>query len=103
MKILVLNCGSSSLKCQLIDMEKNERIMKGNYERIGGNRSNLRFNVRGNKTEIEQDTDFLAHIMMEIRGYARSHGLSPDDTLKEVANWILAVLEIATFNGRDGD
>lgn len=28
MKVLVLNCGSSSLKCQLIDMEKkknNER------------------------------------------------------------------------------
>lgn len=54
MKILVLNCGSSSLKCQLIDMEKNERIMKGHYDRIGGSRSSLRFNVRGNKTVIEQ-------------------------------------------------
>ena len=63
MKILVLNCGSSSLKCQLIDMEKNERIMKGNYERIGGNRSNLRFNVRGNKTEIEHPArDFVEAI-----------------------------------------
>ena len=54
MKILVLNCGSSSLKCQLIDMEKEERIMKGHYDRIGGNRSTLRFNVRGNKTVIER-------------------------------------------------
>ena len=53
MKVLVLNCGSSSLKCQLIDMEKNERIMKGHYDRIGGSRSSLRFNVRGNKTVIE--------------------------------------------------
>ena len=53
MKVLVLNCGSSSLKCQLIDMEKNERIMKGHYDRIGGSRSSLRFNVRGNKTTIE--------------------------------------------------
>mgnify|MGYP003289336989 FL=1 len=53
MKVLVLNCGSSSLKCQLLDMEKNERIMKGHYDRIGGSRSSLRFNVRGNKTEIE--------------------------------------------------
>ena len=53
MKILVLNCGSSSLKCQLIDMEKNERIMKGHYDRIGGSRSSLRFNVRGNKTVME--------------------------------------------------
>ena len=53
MKVLVLNCGSSSLKCQVLDMEKNERIMKGHYDRIGGSRSSLRFNVRGNKTEIE--------------------------------------------------
>ena len=34
MLVLVLNCGSSSLKCQLIDMDKEERIMKGHYERI---------------------------------------------------------------------
>ncbi len=53
MKVLVLNCGSSSLKCQLIDMEKKERIMKGHYDRIGGARSSLRFNVRGNKSVIE--------------------------------------------------
>lgn len=45
MKVLVLNCGSSSLKCQLIDMEKKERIMKGHYDRIGGARSSLRFNA----------------------------------------------------------
>ena len=36
MKILVLNCGSSSLKFQLIDMENEERLVKGNFERIGG-------------------------------------------------------------------
>ena len=53
MKVLVLNCGSSSLKCQLINMEKKERIMKGHYDRIGGSRSSLRFNVRGNKVVIE--------------------------------------------------
>ena len=53
MKVFVLNCGSSSLKCQLIDMEKEERIMKGHYDRIGGKNSSLRFNVRGNKTVIE--------------------------------------------------
>ena len=53
MKVLVLNCGSSSLKCQLIDMENEERIMKGHYDRIGGSRSSLRFNVRGDKVEFE--------------------------------------------------
>lgn len=35
MKILVLNAGSSSLKYQLIDMETEEWIAKGNCERIG--------------------------------------------------------------------
>ena len=35
MKILVINCGSSSLKYQLINMENEEVIAKGTYERIG--------------------------------------------------------------------
>ena len=35
MKILVLNSGSSSLKYQLIDMEQEKVIAKGNYERVG--------------------------------------------------------------------
>ena len=54
MKILVLNCGSSSLKFQVIDLENEERIVKGNYERIGGKRSCLRVNVRGEKFEKEK-------------------------------------------------
>ena len=35
MKVLVINCGSSSLKYQLIDMENENLIAKGTYERIG--------------------------------------------------------------------
>ena len=35
MKILVINCGSSSLKYQLIDMNKEEVLAKGLVERIG--------------------------------------------------------------------
>ena len=35
MKILVVNAGSSSLKYQLIDMENEQMIGKGNCERIG--------------------------------------------------------------------
>ncbi len=68
MKVLVLNCGSSSLKCQLIDMEKNERIMKGHYDRIGGSRSSLRFNARGNKVTLERPArDFKEAIAMILR------------------------------------
>ncbi|MDR1049377.1 MAG: acetate kinase [Synergistaceae bacterium] len=35
MKILVINCGSSSLKYQLFDMDKEEVLAKGLVERIG--------------------------------------------------------------------
>ena len=35
MKILVINCGSSSLKYQLINMENESVIAKGLCERIG--------------------------------------------------------------------
>ena len=52
MKILVLNCGSSSLKFQLIDMENEERLVKGNFERIGGMKTTLKLNIRGEKSEI---------------------------------------------------
>ncbi len=37
MKVLVVNSGSSSLKYQLIDMDKKEVLAKGNYERLGTN------------------------------------------------------------------
>ncbi|MDE6960302.1 MAG: acetate kinase, partial [Lachnospiraceae bacterium] len=35
MKILVINCGSSSLKYQLIDMNDESVVAKGLCERIG--------------------------------------------------------------------
>ena len=69
MKILVLNCGSSSLKFQLIDMENEERIVKGNYERIGGKRSSLRLNVRGEKsviTHIARDYDEAIKVVIDV-------------------------------------
>ena len=35
MKILVINCGSSSLKYQLLDMSNESLLAKGLVERIG--------------------------------------------------------------------
>ena len=35
MKILVINCGSSSLKYQLLDMKDESVLCKGSIERIG--------------------------------------------------------------------
>ena len=36
MKILVVNCGSSSLKYQLIDMDNDSVLASGKCDRIGG-------------------------------------------------------------------
>ena len=41
MKVLVINCGSSSLKYQLIDMENESVLAKGICERIGAEGSIL--------------------------------------------------------------
>ena len=55
MKILVLNSGSSSLKYQLIDMENEKVLAKGNYERIGLENSFLTHKVGGEKYKYERD------------------------------------------------
>mgnify|MGYP004487741105 CR=1 FL=1 len=69
MKILVLNCGSSSLKFQLINMENNERLAKGNFERIGGMKTTLKLNVGGKKEElvhIARDYDEAISFVLEV-------------------------------------
>lgn len=53
MKILVLNCGSSSLKYQLIDMNTENVLAKGNYERIGQSNSFLTHKVNEEKHVFE--------------------------------------------------
>ena len=54
MKILVLNCGSSSLKYQLINMETEQVIAKGNYERMGTEKSFITHKVNGEKYVTEK-------------------------------------------------
>jgi len=55
MKILVLNCGSSSLKYQLIDMENESVLAKGLCERIGIEGSKLTHTpAGGSKFVLEQ-------------------------------------------------
>lgn len=55
MKVLVVNCGSSSLKYQFIDMEKEEVLAKGNYERIGQGNSFLTHKVGKEKYVLEKE------------------------------------------------
>lgn len=54
MKILIINCGSSSLKYQLIDMNTERLLAQGVIERIGIEGSNLTQKVEGREKYIFQ-------------------------------------------------
>ena len=53
MKVLVINCGSSSLKYQLIDMEGERVLCKGLCERIGIEGSKITHKANGGEWEQE--------------------------------------------------
>ena len=57
MKVLVLNCGSSSLKYQLINMKNEEVMAKGYLEKIGLPDSFLTHTVNGEKHKIGKKID----------------------------------------------
>lgn len=56
MKVLVLNCGSSSIKYKLFDMEQKAVIAQGGIEKIGLKDSFLKFTLpSGEKKILEKD------------------------------------------------
>ncbi len=57
MKILVINCGSSSLKYQLFDMNGEKVLAKGLVERIGIEGSQLKAEGNGKKVVYERKMD----------------------------------------------
>ena len=57
LKILVINCGSSSLKYQLIDMDNEKLLAKGNFERIGEKEAFITHKVNGEKYVINHAVD----------------------------------------------
>ena len=79
MKILVLNCGSSSLKYQLINMENEEVLASGKYERIGEDEAFITHKVNGQKIEIKHP--------------AKTHEEAVDFTLKQLINPEYKVIE----------
>jgi len=60
MKVLVINCGSSSLKYQLMDMETEVVIAKGNCERIGMLNGSISYQA-GNNEKIIVTLDIPNH------------------------------------------
>lgn len=60
MKILVLNCGSSSLKYQLFDMTDESVLAKGLVERIGIAGSRIKHN-KGSEDAVVRESDIADH------------------------------------------
>ena len=54
MKILVLNCGSSSVKYKLIDTNTDETLAEGGVEKIGLPDGFLKFKLKDGSKEITQ-------------------------------------------------
>ena len=77
MKILVLNCGSSSLKYQLIEMSNETVLSKGNFERIGQGNSFLTHKVGENEYVFENSvanhTDAVKFVIEQL--ISETHGV----------------------------
>ena len=84
MKVLVVNCGSSSLKYQIIDMTSESVLAKGNFERIGEQESFLTHKVNGNayviKTPVMNHTEALKIILAQFM----NEEYKVIDSLKEI-------------------
>ncbi len=60
MKVLVLNCGSSSIKFQLLSMQDEQLLVKGSIEKIGTRTAILSLNIPG-KDKIKEVAEILDH------------------------------------------
>ena len=93
MKILVLNCGSSSLKYQLINMENEEVLAKGICERIGQEGSVLTHKPEGKDKFVRQtampDHQVAVELVLEALVDAE-HGVIEDaDEIGAVGHRVL--------------
>lgn len=60
MKIIVLNCGSSSIKYQLFDMAKKEVLAKGLVDKIGLHGSYIKHEKKGDES-VKLDGEIIDH------------------------------------------
>ena len=81
MKVLVINCGSSSLKYQVLEMETEELLCKGLVERIGIDGSVINHEKSGmdkwvKETSMKNHTEAIGHVLEALvdpeRGIAKS-------------------------------
>ena len=95
MNILVINCGSSSLKYQLIDMENENVLAKGLAERIGIEGSRIKHNTIG-KDEVIIEKPMENHkVVLELVLNALVHpeygAIKSMDEIGAVGHWSVLI------------
>lgn len=93
MKVLVMNCGSSSLKYQLINMENEELLAKGIAERIGIEGSFVKHEAIGKeKVVIEQpmeDHKAAIKIVLDALVHEKHGAISSMDEIAAVGHRVV--------------
>lgn len=54
-------------------------------------------------TQFNNDMEFIMDIMTDVAEYAVKNQMIPDDTIRTVAENMIALLEIMTLNEWEGD
>ena len=97
MKILVVNCGSSSLKYQLIDMDNESVIAKGLCERIGIEGSKLTHQPAGkDKYVVENpmpDHTVAIHMVLDAL-MDKDHGVIQNtEEIAAIGHRVISILK----------
>lgn len=85
MKILVINCGSSSLKYQLFDMDTETMLAKGNCERIGVDGKIGGSTADGRKFEKEVTLNNHTEAFLEVKKALTEGDCKVLDDLSEIS------------------
>ena len=86
MKILVINAGSSSLKYQLIDMQGEKVLAKGNCERIGIDGGIVGYkNIYGKEKELNVDMKNHTEAFMQVKNLLLDKEVGVIKELSEVS------------------
>ncbi|MBE6770563.1 MAG: acetate kinase [Ruminococcaceae bacterium] len=85
MKILVINCGSSSLKYQLFDMDNETVIAKGNCEKIGSDDSFIGGSVNGEKFETKVFMPNHTEAFLQVKKALTEGDFKVIDDLSEIS------------------
>lgn len=92
MIVLVVNCGSSSLKYQLINMDNEEVMAKGLVEKIGLPDSQLTHKWNGQKKEIKQsipDHQVVVKLVLDILTDAECGVIKSMDAIDAVGHRVV--------------